>query len=89
MSLFYPHQNDVHDLAGRGRFNAAVSTAFEFFGRVVAAAKANWRERRAAVLANLPDEEPLQSGLDQSRDPVRDARRFPLAPVILGEKWDF
>jgi hypothetical protein len=89
MSLFYSHQNDVQHVTARRSFQLAIDTLLEFIGQAVAAATTNWREWRASLPVSLSDQEPLQVRIDQSRDPVRDARRFPLAPLNLGDKWDF
>lgn len=76
-------EDDERDLAAR-RDNRA-------FGTLRRAARLARRAIMAVKLHRLRGELICHAGLsvDGSATPVADAARWPQAPLILGDKWDF
>lgn len=76
-------EDECHDLMGRRH-----PWAHGRFGRAVGLAR---RAIVAAKLCRLRGELICHSGARVENDarPVADAARWPQAPLILGDKWDF
>lgn len=84
MSLLHVQHDDLHVAAEKARWPLAravarLSAAFRIIHRAIIAAK----------LRRLRSELRCHGGQFYGQPPDQDAAKFPQAPLILGDKWDF
>jgi hypothetical protein len=92
MTLFYSHQDRFRDASGASLLRALAlgiagrtAAAFRFIHRAIVNAKMHRMQRELMFRDRWPVEPDARAG----RNPDSDAAKFPQAPLILGDKWDF
>jgi hypothetical protein len=92
MTLFYSHRDRFRDASGASLLRALAQrivgrtgAAFRFMHRGIVNAKMRRMQRELMFRDRVPVELDAPAG----RNPDGDAAKFPQAPLILGDKWDF
>ena len=91
MTLLYAHDARLHASAGASRFTLRRATkrigaAFRMIHRAIAAAKIH--RLRNELLLHRGHDGWTRMNLDVGSLGA-DAEKYPRAPVVLGEKWDY
>jgi hypothetical protein len=87
MTAFCSHHDRLHELAGASRSLLAPSSRRTYAKRLSALVR-DAIDRVSAAAGSRADWS-LEPTSYRSRDPERDAAKFPQRPMILGDKWDF
>jgi hypothetical protein len=87
MTVFYSHQDRLHELAGISRPPVATSSRQAYAKRLGVLLR-DAIDRAIAAFGSRA-EWSLQPVAHRNHDPDSDAAKFPQRPLILGDKWDF
>jgi hypothetical protein len=87
MTVFYSHQDRLHEPAGISRPPVATSSRQAYAKRLGVLLR-DAIDRAIAAFGSHADRS-LQPAAQRNHDPDSNAARFPQRPLILGDKWDF
>jgi hypothetical protein len=96
MTLFYSHQDRLADTSGISllvalarRSIGRAGAVFACIHREILTAKTRRMQHELMLHDSFHYDGPMEPDAWEGNDAPRDAAKFPRAPLILGDKWDF